>query len=54
MWLAALWLTIRAIGSIVMVPIAEELAFRGLPKKAFACMSIGNADMTFGDARTLA
>ncbi len=29
-WLAALWLTIRAIGSIVMVPIAEELAFRGL------------------------
>ena len=29
-WLAALWLTIRAIGSIIMVPIAEELAFRGL------------------------
>jgi exosortase E/protease (VPEID-CTERM system) len=29
-WLAAMWLTIRAIGSIVMVPIAEELAFRGL------------------------
>jgi exosortase E/protease (VPEID-CTERM system) len=29
-WLAAVWLTIRAIGSIVMVPIAEELAFRGL------------------------
>ena len=29
-WLAALWLGIRAIGSIVMVPIAEELAFRGL------------------------
>ena len=29
-WLAALWLAIRAIGSIVMVPIAEELAFRGL------------------------
>jgi exosortase E/protease (VPEID-CTERM system) len=28
--LAAVWLTIRAIGSIVMVPIAEELAFRGL------------------------
>jgi hypothetical protein len=35
-------------------PIAEELASLGLPKKAFACMSIGNADMTFGDARTLA
>lgn len=29
-WLAAVWLTIRAIGSIIMVPIAEELAFRGL------------------------
>jgi exosortase E/protease (VPEID-CTERM system) len=29
-WVAALWLTIRAIGSVVMVPIAEELAFRGL------------------------
>ena len=29
-WLAAVWLMIRAIGSIVMVPIAEELAFRGL------------------------
>ena len=28
--LVAVWLTIRAIGSIVMVPIAEELAFRGL------------------------
>lgn len=29
-WLAAVWLTLRATGSIVMVPIAEELAFRGL------------------------
>jgi exosortase E/protease (VPEID-CTERM system) len=29
-WLASVWLMIRAIGSIVMVPIAEELAFRGL------------------------
>ena len=29
-WLAAVWLTIRGIGSIVMVPVAEELAFRGL------------------------
>ena len=29
-WLASVWLTIRAIGSIIMVPIAEELAFRGL------------------------
>jgi hypothetical protein len=35
-------------------PYAKELASLGLPKKAFACMSIANADMTFGDARTLA
>jgi exosortase E/protease (VPEID-CTERM system) len=28
--MAVLWLVFRAIGSIVMVPIAEELAFRGL------------------------
>jgi hypothetical protein len=32
-------------------PIAKELGSLGLPKKAFACMSIANADMTFGDAR---
>jgi acetoacetate decarboxylase len=29
---------------------AEELASLGLPKRAFACMTIANADMTFGDA----
>lgn len=29
-WLAALWLVLRAVGAIIMVPIAEELAFRGL------------------------
>ncbi len=29
-WLAAIWLVFRALGSIVMIPIAEELAFRGL------------------------
>jgi exosortase E/protease (VPEID-CTERM system) len=27
--LAALWLTLRALGSVVLVPLAEELAFRG-------------------------
>jgi hypothetical protein len=32
---------------------AKELASLGLPKKAFACMSIGNADMTFGDCREI-
>lgn len=31
-------------------PIAKEIASLGLPKKAFATMSIGNADMTFGDS----
>ncbi|NJO32462.1 MAG: exosortase E/protease, VPEID-CTERM system [Rhodospirillales bacterium] len=29
LWLAALWLGLRIFGSIVLVPIAEELAFRG-------------------------
>jgi exosortase E/protease (VPEID-CTERM system) len=29
-WAAGVWLSFRAIGSVVMVPIAEELAFRGL------------------------
>jgi hypothetical protein len=30
---------------------AQELASLGLPKRAMACMSIDNADMTFGDCR---
>lgn len=29
LWLAALWLTLRTFGAVVLVPIAEELAFRG-------------------------
>lgn len=29
-WIAAFWLAIRSVGAIVIVPIAEELAFRGL------------------------
>ena len=28
-WLAAIWLSLRAFGSIALVPVAEELAFRG-------------------------
>jgi exosortase E/protease (VPEID-CTERM system) len=28
-WLAAVWLGLRAFGSVVLVPVAEELAFRG-------------------------
>lgn len=34
-------------------PIAKEIASLGLPKKAFATMTIGNADMTFGDCREI-
>lgn len=29
-WLAAMWLVFRIIGSVVVVPLAEELAFRGV------------------------
>ncbi len=29
-WLAAMWLAVRAFGGIIVVPIVEELAFRGL------------------------
>ena len=33
LWLAAIWLGLAALGSIVVVPVAEELAFRGyLPR----------------------
>jgi hypothetical protein len=35
-------------------PIAKELASLGLPKKAFASMSIDHVDMTFGDASEIA
>ena len=33
-WLAAFWILMRALGSIVFVPIAEELAFRGYLHRA--------------------
>ncbi len=33
-WLAAIWLAVRAVGSIALVPIAEELAFRGYLARA--------------------
>lgn len=33
-WLAAFWLLMRAVGAIVVVPIAEELAFRGYLHRA--------------------
>ena len=28
-WMAAIWIAVRAIGSVVLVPIVEEFAFRG-------------------------
>lgn len=34
-------------------PYAKELASLGLPKRAMACMSFGQVDMTFGDATVL-
>jgi CAAX prenyl protease-like protein len=33
-WLAAVWLAMRAFGSIALVPVAEELAFRGYLSRA--------------------
>jgi hypothetical protein len=35
-------------------PYAKELASLGLPKRAMACMTIANADMTFGDCSEIA
>jgi hypothetical protein len=35
-------------------PVAGELASLGLPKRAMACMSIGQVDMTFGDPTVIA
>lgn len=34
LWLAGLWLALRIVGSIVLVPVAEELAFRGYLHRA--------------------
>jgi exosortase E/protease (VPEID-CTERM system) len=33
-WLAALWLACRVFGSVLLVPVAEELAFRGYLQRA--------------------
>lgn len=35
-WLAIVWLALRAFGSIVLIPIAEELAFRGYLYRALS------------------
>lgn len=43
MWAAGLWLAIRAAGTIIFVPIAEEMAFRGFLHRAVASQRIANA-----------
>ena len=42
MWAAALWLAIRAAGTIIFVPIAEEMAFRGFLHRAIASQRFAN------------
>ena len=43
MWAAALWLAIRAAGTIIFVPIAEEMAFRGFLHRAIASQRVADA-----------
>jgi exosortase E/protease (VPEID-CTERM system) len=52
LWIAAVWLCLRAIGSIALVPIAEELAFRGYLARAL--VSIRFENVGFGEFRWLA
>jgi len=52
LWVAVLWLVLRAVGSVVMVPIAEELAFRGYLARALVSRRFENVG--FGDFRWLA
>ena len=51
-WLAAVWLSLRAFGSIALVPAAEELAFRGYLARAL--ISIRFESIGFGEFRWLA
>lgn len=43
MWAGVLWLTIRAAGTIIFVPIAEEMAFRGFLHRAIASQRFAGA-----------
>jgi exosortase E/protease (VPEID-CTERM system) len=58
---SALWITLRALGSIIAVPLAEELAFRGyllrrlidpdfssVPKTQLTPLALGVSSVTFG------
>lgn len=60
-WLAVSWLVMRGIGTIIMVPIAEELAFRGylsralissrfenVPVGAFSALAFVGSTVAFG------
>jgi exosortase E/protease (VPEID-CTERM system) len=51
-WLAAVWLGLRAFGSIVLVPVAEELAFRGYLSRVL--ISIRFESVGIGEFRWLA
>jgi CAAX prenyl protease-like protein len=50
--LAALWLALRALGSVVFVPLAEELAFRGYLHRVL--ISARFESVSFGTFRPLA
>jgi len=43
-WLAGLWLVFRIIGSVVVVPLVEELAFRGYLLRKFAARRFEDLD----------
>jgi exosortase E/protease (VPEID-CTERM system) len=51
-WLAAVWLSLRAFGSIVLVPVAEELAFRGYLARVLISTKFESVE--FGEFRPLA
>ena len=51
-WLAVIWLALRAFGSIALVPIAEELAFRGYLARALVSRQF--EQVGFGEFRWLA
>ncbi|MCC7250768.1 exosortase E/protease, VPEID-CTERM system [Hyphomicrobium sp.] len=52
LWAALLWLTLRAIGSIALVPVAEELAFRGYLARVLVSPKF--EQVGFGEFRLLA
>lgn len=45
-WAAVLWLTLRALGTIIFVPIAEELAFRGFLHRVIASYRVPQLSAT--------